>query len=118
MKKLYIIAIVIFAAACVYGIAAEERTFKPHHEDFRDDCAVCHGEANPTDYTEAMLCADCHESGAELAELTSGLGYSNPHTSIHWDETLPCEECHKEHKPMENYCADTCHMWPHIENKY
>ena len=48
-----------------------------------------------------------------MARKTEALKIQNPHTSIHFGTSLPCEECHKEHRISYNYCTEACHRtWP------
>ena len=106
------IAVLLIAAGTAAAASAQERTHKPYHKALAANCSVCHGEESPKAVSK-LLCTNCHGSPADMAKKTAALKIQNPHTSIHFGTSLPCEECHKEHKVSYNYCTAACHRtWP------
>lgn len=70
-------------------------------------CNSCHGEdlKNPK-LPDDATCTQCHNKDA-LAEKTKDLPGANPHKAPHNGE---CINCHLQHEPPENYCAQ-CHKF-------
>jgi hypothetical protein len=106
------IAVLLIAVGTAAAASAQERAHKPYHKDLAGQCALCHGAQSPKSVTR-LLCTDCHGSPEDMARKTAALNLRNPHTSIHFGTSLPCEECHKEHRAAYNYCTESCHRtWP------
>jgi hypothetical protein len=106
------IAVLLLAVGTALAASAQERTNKSYHKKLAGKCAECHAESAPKT-VDKLLCAQCHGTPEDMAKLTAALKVRNPHTSIHFGTSLPCEECHKEHKPSYNYCTEACHRtWP------
>lgn len=112
MKTIAAYIAVLFIAAGMAG-AASAQDHKGHHKDFAGNCVTCHGEKSPKAVSK-LLCANCHGTPEDMARKTEARKTQNPHTSIHFGTSLPCEECHKQHKPSSyNYCTEACHRtWP------
>jgi hypothetical protein len=113
MKRMAtLIAVLFIAVGTAAAASAQERGHKPYHNFLAGDCAQCHGEKSPKAVSK-LLCVDCHGSPQDMAQKTAALKIRNPHISIHFGTSLPCEECHKEHKASYNYCTAACHRtWP------
>jgi Cytochrome c3 len=75
------------------------------------DGVQCHGGKSPKAVSK-LLCADCHGSPQDMARKTAALKIRNPHISVHFGTSLPCEECHKEHRASYNYCTACHRTWP------
>lgn len=87
---------------------------KPVHANLVFECVFCHegqgSHAEEFTAPDEQVCLDCHKSKEYLA---TRLGFmdtlkSNPHNSVHDGPNLYCDECHNEHKPSVNMCAE-CH---------
>ncbi len=113
-KSFHLVLALGFAIASTLALAApEKRPLPPHHK--RVSCQSCHGEAQPKIAKKIFCSQECHETPAEMAMLTrEKFGIRNPHFSPHWLDTIPCEECHKQHKPPVNYCTEACHTFPEM----
>ena len=106
------IAVLLVTVGTAFAASAQERQHKPYHKVLAGKCAVCHGESSPKTVSK-LLCTKCHGSPEDMAQKTAALKVRNPHTSIHFGTSLPCEECHKEHRASYNYCTEACHRtWP------
>ncbi len=87
---------------------------KSHHAELSLKCVFCHeGQGdNPEEFglVEEEACISCHKSKKYLAKRLAFMDklHVNPHNSIHDGPTLYCDECHNEHKPSVNMCAE-CH---------
>ena len=88
------IAFLLLAAGMAAAASAQERSHKPYHKALAGNCSVCHGEESPKAVSK-LLCTTCHGAPADMAKKTAALKLQNPHTSIHFGTSLPCEECHK-----------------------
>lgn len=92
----------------------KEFPIKPAHSKLSFDCVYCHeGQGNnPKEFTMPgdKGCLSCHKSKIYLAERLKFMDnlHVNPHNSIHDGPRLYCDECHNEHKPSINMCAE-CH---------
>lgn len=76
-----------------------------HVKEFGLECSGCHGEKPPAKAVATEKCVTCHGSLEDIGENTELKDLPNPHIN-HND--LYCEDCHKGHKPPENYC-NGCH---------
>lgn len=83
------------------------------HGKLNFDCVACHGDFKDTKEIIPPTkdqCLACHGDYKKVAERTSYLDKNevNPHDGFHHKDRLDCADCHKEHKPSVNYCAN-CH---------
>lgn len=83
------------------------------HSKLGFDCVTCHGDfKDPKEVTplQKEQCLSCHGDYKKVAERTSFLDKKevNPHDGFHHKDELDCADCHREHKPSVNYCAN-CH---------
>ena len=85
--------------------AAQAPLLEERHKDAGITCDACHQETPPGKEVPMEVCAGCHGDYAKLAEET-GKVEPNPHDSH--EGPVPCEKCHHNHRPSENYCA-SCH---------
>lgn len=76
-----------------------------HHKGLA--CETCHvpGAEHPS-ASLTQKCTGCHGSMSNITIRTPMV--RNPHKSPHYDDLLDCAECHQEHAPARNLCAD-CH---------
>jgi hypothetical protein len=100
---------------------------KPHHARAGLNCAMCHGAGDTRRYqpVDTKTCVTCHERTVLIRKTervnktvreknpVSGLVETvvkdlNPHSGHHDRGRLDCFECHREHKPSKNLCAQ-CH---------
>ncbi|WP_024956022.1 cytochrome c3 family protein [Sulfurospirillum arcachonense] len=92
----------------------KEFPMKSHHAKLSFECVYCHeGQGNnPKEFTTPgdKGCLSCHKSKQYLADRLKFMDklHVNPHNSIHDGPVLYCDECHNEHKPSINMCAE-CH---------
>lgn len=99
----------------------KEFPIKSHHEALSLDCVHCHeGQGhNPKEFqaTGDEACLSCHKDKKSLAQRLEFMDvlHVNPHNSIHDGPNLFCDECHNEHQPSINMCAE-CHE-KEIEHK-
>jgi hypothetical protein len=91
---------------------ADEYTLKPHHQKLKFDCVMCHQGNDPEAFEplETESCLSCHGSAKIVADRLQFMdpNHTNPHNSFHDGLSLDCYECHAEHEPSTNLCAD-CH---------
>ncbi|SEF48236.1 cytochrome c3 family protein [Vibrio hangzhouensis] len=91
---------------------SEEYTLKPHHKALKFDCVMCHEGNDPDEFEplETENCLSCHGSAQKVADRLKFMdaNHTNPHNSFHDALSLDCYECHAEHEPSTNLCAD-CH---------
>ncbi len=102
------------ASALLFALAptSSARTLPQQHQSL--PCAACHNEPAPTQ-AKTINCSSCHGTAADMAKKTAAkYGVRNPHAAPHWPEGLPCEECHRQHKPTMNYCTEACHSFPEM----
>ena len=70
-------------------------------------CQSCHGSnLKEPEIPQAETCIKCHDK-KKLAEKTSKLKPTNPHTAPHNDD---CTLCHVQHSQSVDYCAQ-CHQF-------
>jgi hypothetical protein len=87
---------------------------KSHHADLSLECVYCHeGQGkDPSKFEDPdeTACLSCHKSKDYLAQRLAFMDTikANPHNSVHDGKNLYCDECHHEHEPSENMCAQ-CH---------
>lgn len=92
----------------------KEFPIKSHHENLSFECIHCHaGQGDDPKKYETPGdegCLSCHKDKQYLANRLKFMDvlHVNPHNSIHDGPNLFCDECHNEHKPSENMCAE-CH---------
>lgn len=92
----------------------EKYPLKPIHASLSLKCVFCHeGQGNNVEEFKVVretTCLECHGTKQKLAERLGMIGTinANPHNSIHDGTRLACDECHNEHKPSTNMCAE-CH---------
>ncbi len=79
-------------------------------------CTDCHGMHEPPAHVgrapaaaepEAQTCANCHQSGAPKAQVSSGVGH------LKWSPSTGCRDCHLAHGnqpglPVEAGITETC----------
>jgi hypothetical protein len=100
---------------------------KPHHTKAGITCVMCHDTRDVRRYEPVgtAKCSTCHDRAA-LIKKTERVNKSvreknpvtgqfeivvkdlNPHSGHHDRGRLDCFECHREHKPPKNLCAQ-CH---------
>lgn len=87
---------------------------KAAHAKLSLSCVFCHEQQgnDPEEWesVEEDTCLTCHKSKEYLADRLAFMDTlkANPHNSIHDGPNLSCDECHNEHIPSENMCAE-CH---------
>lgn len=92
----------------------EKYPLKSTHAGLSLECVFCHvDQGKDPEHFEAAeeeACLSCHKSKVYLAERLSFMDThkANPHNSVHDGPNLYCDECHKEHEPSINMCAE-CH---------
>ncbi|PLY09800.1 MAG: cytochrome C [Arcobacter sp.] len=92
----------------------KEFPIKSHHDSLSLECIHCHdGQGNnPREFETPgdKGCLSCHKNKEYLANRLVFMDdlHANPHNSIHDGPNLFCDECHNEHKPSINMCAE-CH---------
>lgn len=80
------------------------------HGAKRVPCSACHGEGSEQRATPTIKqCSTCH-AVAPLVAKTAALKPHNPHTSPHYGAELECTNCHVQHGPTEDFCAQ-CHSF-------
>ena len=93
------------------GLAAQY-TLKPHHKALKFECVMCHQGNDPEKFEplETEDCLACHGTAKKVADRLQfmDINHTNPHNSFHDGYSLDCYECHAEHEPSSNLCAD-CH---------
>lgn len=101
------------AAADLIELTKDYPSNNDEHKKLGFDCVTCHGDFK--DPNEVMplqneQCLTCHGDYQKVAKRTSFLDENevNPHDGFHHKEDLDCADCHREHKPSTNYCAN-CH---------
>lgn len=98
----------------------EKFPLKSVHSSLSLECVFCHvDQGKDPEHFEAAeeeACLSCHKTKVYLAERLSFMDThkANPHNSVHDGPNLYCDECHNEHKPSINMCAE-CHE-KEIEN--
>ncbi len=115
MQKIISAAFLCTALVFFSAMASDDkaRSFQSWHKDLSNQCIKCHEQKKPIVASGAFKCEKCHETAEDMVKETKGLGIRNPHHSIHYGTSLPCEECHKEHSEPYNYCTEACHRtWP------
>lgn len=98
-------------------ISSEQKAkypLKSYHAILSLQCIYCH-EGQEKDVSEfedpeETACLSCHKNKEYLAERLAFMDTlkANPHNSVHDGKNLSCDECHHEHQPSENMCAQ-CH---------
>lgn len=92
----------------------KEFPMKSHHDSLSLECIHCHtGQGDdPKEFQTPgdEGCLSCHKNKEFLANRLVFMDdlHVNPHNSIHDGPNLFCDECHNEHKPSINMCAE-CH---------
>ncbi len=113
MKTIVKTLLLILFAFSLPALAQSPMSNKPWHKSLSGQCISCHEQEKPAAASGTFKCTTCHGSPQDMAQKTAGRGIQNPHTSIHFETALPCEECHKEHREPYNYCTESCHRtWP------
>lgn len=98
----------------------EKYPLKSVHAGLSLECVFCHAnQGDDPEHFEAAeeeSCLSCHKTKVYLAERLSFMDThkANPHNSVHDGPNLYCDECHREHEPSVNMCAE-CHE-KEIEN--
>jgi len=91
-------------AVCFSSQALAAPEMKSHHKNNSLSCEDCH-TMSPAEAVSMDQCLLCHE----LADGKDDYhGAPDKHDSPHYGPELECENCHHEHSPSENFCAD-CH---------
>ncbi len=89
-------------------------SMKTEHAKLSLECVFCHEgqgkDASSFEAPEEDACLSCHKTKEYLAERLAFMDThkANPHNSIHDGPNLYCDECHREHEPSVNMCAE-CH---------
>lgn len=110
MKNRFFSTLAGFAVLAAFGTSfapsAEAASLEMrHHKGVA--CETCHvpGAEHPS-ASLTQKCTECHGSMSSITIKTPMV--RNPHKSPHYDDLLDCAECHQEHAPAKNLCAD-CH---------
>lgn len=87
---------------------------KKTHAGLSLECVYCHmdqgDDPEKFELPDEEVCLNCHQSKEYLAQRLEFMDTlkANPHNSIHDGPNLYCDECHREHQPSINMCAE-CH---------
>lgn len=87
--------------------AQAEVTLKGSHQKMNIPCDTCHGPERPRQIPEEEACMQCHISRDAVKAKTAHL---NPNPHYGHDESISCNDCHKQHEPSVLVC-DQCHKF-------
>ncbi|MGI2258347.1 cytochrome c3 family protein [Shewanella sp. GXUN23E] len=107
----------VLAAAILVNFMAYADTnksafnIKPHHAQAFGEgkhCDTCHTDAGKKSRPSSQTCINCHGGMSEIP-VASNRFDKDPHNSHHYEDTLECMTCHREHKKSHAICVD-CHI--------
>lgn len=87
--------------------ASAQMTLKGKHKGMNMQCDTCHGQTRPREMPEDAVCLQCHGSRDAVKQRTAKL---NPNPHYGHDESISCNDCHKQHEPSVLTC-DQCHKF-------
>lgn len=114
MKLVIGCSVLMTSILLVFSSAAQaQSTFaiKPHHSEVFGEgkhCDTCHISPGKKTRPPASVCIDCHGGMSEIP-IKPNKYEKDPHHSHHYEDTLDCITCHKEHKKSHAICVD-CHI--------
>lgn len=104
------IAISLISLSVSFNIGSSQAKGPPflaeRHHNRNVSCIDCHGIGSQKEYGVSNHCLSCHP--LEKLVLRTEELEANPHRSH--QGSLPCNECHKGHKPSVLYC-ERCHQF-------
>lgn len=107
-RAILIVLLAVSVASSAY--AGNGRYLADRHVDRGMACTACHkdGGFELKDVPPYGVCSQCHGDYEAMMAVTGEkyLETTDPHSQH--DGDLSCTECHKGHKPGQNYCAG-CH---------